>query len=445
MRPRGFFGVLGWLLVRLRFAVVIFWAVVALAAYLYLPALGDSTSSSLSDVVPDSAPAARAEVQAQSLSGSVEAPAILVYSNPGGFTGRDLEEIRGGIERLNGASGRLYDLRRAVPLAAQNSTDPTRVNGDLLGNEALPVLLSFEPGTRLTEVADGVGEIRADLETPGPLRTSATGIKLVQYDTKIAIEENLWLVTVVTTLAIFLVVALTYRSLVAPLVPLASIGLATFLTLRVIGWISATQGTSVPAQIEPIIVVLLFGVGTDYALFLLSRTRDALEEGTGRLEAARLGVEKVGGVLLSSAAVLIAAFALLVFADLGLYRTLGPGLALALCIVFLVTVTLVPALLSILGPAAFGARPARGRGAPRPALLRRSGLIVVALVGGLIIVSAGNFGLRVGFDQLANLPRDADSVRGFDELTGEYPGGMLAPVNVLVQGEDLDEKDEELV
>lgn len=445
MRPRGFFGVFGWLLVRLRFAVVLFWVVAALAAYLYLPALGDSTSSSLSEVVPDSAPAARAEVQAQSLSGSVEAPAILVYSNPRGFTGRDLEEIRAGIERLNGASGRFYDLRRAVPLAAQNSSDPTRVDRDLLGNEALPVLLSFEPGTRLTEVAAGVAGIRADLATPGPLRTSATGIKLVQYDTKISIEENLWLVTVVTALAIFLVVALTYRSPVAPLVPLASIGLATFLTLRVIGWISATQGTSVPAQIEPIIVVLLFGVGTDYALFLLSRTRDALEDGTGRLEAARLGVEKVGGVLLSSAAVLIAAFALLVFADLGLYRALGPGLALALCIVFLVTVTLVPALLSILGPAAFGARPARGRGAPRPAVLRRSGLIVAVLIGGLIFASAGNFGLRVGFDQLANLPGSADSVRGFDELTGEYPGGMLAPVNVLVQGEDLDEKSEELV
>jgi uncharacterized membrane protein YdfJ with MMPL/SSD domain len=98
MRPRGFFGMLGWLLVRLRFAVVLFWAVVALAAYLYLPALGDSTSSSLSDVVPESAPAAKAEAQAEGLSGSVEAPAILVYSNPRGFTGADLEEMRGGIQ-----------------------------------------------------------------------------------------------------------------------------------------------------------------------------------------------------------------------------------------------------------------------------------------------------------------------------------------------------------
>ncbi len=446
MRPRGFFGVLGWFLVRLRFAVVIFWAVVALAAYLYLPALGDSTSSSLSDVVPESAPASRAEAQAGGLSRSVEAPAILVYSNPEGFSGADVEEMRHRTQHLNEEPGRSYGLQRAVPLAAQNNSNPTRVDRGLLGSKALPVLLYFERGTRLPEIASGVQEIRKDLDAPGPLRTSVTGIRLVQYDTKIAIEGNLALVTVVTTLAIFLVVALTYRSLVAPLVPLVSIGLATFLTLRVLGWVAAVQGTSIPAQIEPIIVVLLFGVGTDYALFLLSRTRQALEEGAGSVEAARLGVEKVGGILLSSAAVLIAAFALLILAELGLYRALGPGLALALCIVFVVTLTLVPALLAILGPAAFGERRAVGqRDRPRHAFLQRSGLVVGVLIGGLVFAAAGSLGLRVGFDQLANLPGEAASVRGYEELTGEFPGGVLAPVNVLVQGENLDERDAELL
>ena len=447
MRPRGIFGVLGWFLVRMRFLVVLLWAAVAVAAYLYLPALGESTSSSLSDVVPESAPASRAEAQAEGLSGSVEAPAILVYSKPQGFTGADLAEMRRGIGRLNGEAGRSYDLLRAVPLAAQNTSNPTSVDRGLLGEGALPVLLYFEPGTRLEEVATGVREIREDLASPGPLRTSTTGIKPVQHDTKAAIEGNLGLVTGVTALAVFLVVALTYRSPVAPLVPLASIGLATFLTLRVLGWVASSQGTSVPAQIEPIIVVLLFGVGTDYALFLLSRTRQALAEGSGRLEAARVGVEKVGGVLLSSAAVLIAAFALLVLAELGLYRALGPGLALALCIVFVVTLTLVPALLAIVGPAAFGGRApirSRNRRRDRHALLQRPGAVAGLLVAGLVVASLGGFGLRVGFDQLANLPEDAPSVRGYEELTGEFPGGVLAPVNVLVRGEDLDEKDEEL-
>ena len=438
---------LGWLLVRLRFAVVLLWAVVALAAYLYLPPLGESTTSSLSDVVPESAPAAMAQSQAEDLSGAVEAPAILVYSNAEGFTAADLERIRGGLRLLNQEPGRPDRLLRAVPLAAQNPSDPTRVDRSLLGNGALPVLLYFERGTRLTQTVAGVQKIREELESPGPLQTRATGIRLVQYDTKTAIDGNLRLVTVATALAIFLVVALTYRSLVAPLIPLASIGLATFLTLRILGYIASELGVSAPSQIEPIIVVLLFGVGTDYALFLLSRTRQALEGGTGRAEAARLGVERVGGVLLSSAVVLIGSFALLVFAQLGIYRALGPGLALALCLVFVVTLTLVPALLAILGQAAFGSgRSVRLRSSPRGTLLlRRPGPLASVLVAGLGLASLGCLGLKVGFDQLANLPGDAPSVRGYEDLTEEFPGGILAPVNVLVEGEDLDERDEELL
>jgi putative drug exporter of the RND superfamily len=437
---------LGWLLVRLRFAVVLFWAVVALAAYLYLPPIGSSTTSSLSEVVPESAPAARAQSQADALAGSVEAPAILVYSNPRGFTGADLESMRGGIQSLNEGPGRPRRLQRAVPLAVENQSDPTQVDRGLLGNRALPVLLYFEGGTRLTGIAAGVEEARGALESPGPLRIGVTGIRLVQYDSKVAIDGNLWLVTVVTTLAIFLVVALTYRSLVAPLIPLSSIGLATFLTLRILGWIASERGINIPSQIEPIIVVLLFGVGTDYALFLLSRTRQTLEESIGRVEAARLGVERVGGVLLSSAVVLIAAFALLLFAQLGLYRALGPGLALALCLVFIITLTLVPALLAILGPAAFGERGSiRWQTRPRRTLLRRPGVIAGALSVGLLVAAAGSLGLRVGFNQLANLPDGAASARGYEELTAEFPGGVLAPVNVLIEGENLDERDEELL
>jgi putative drug exporter of the RND superfamily len=446
VRPRGSFGILGWLLVRLRFGVVLFWAIAALAAYLYLPPIGSSTTSSLSDVVPQSAPAARAQSQAQTLSGSVQAPAILVYSNPKGFARADLERMRSGILRLNEGAGRPDRLLKAVPLVAENRSDPTQVDRGLLGNRALPILLYFERGTRLTGVVDGTREAREVLQSPGHLRIGVTGIRLVQYDTKVAIDGNLWLVTVVTTLAIFLVVALTYRSLITPLIPLTSIGLATFLTLRVLGWIAAERGMSIPSQIEPIIVVLLFGVGTDYALFLLSRTRQALEEGTGRVEAARLGVERVGGVLLSSAAVLIAASLLLLFAQLGLYRALGPGLALALCLVFIVTLTLVPALLAVLGPAAFGERrPVWWRISSWRPLLRRPGLILGVLGASLLLAAAGSLGLRVGFDQLVNLSGVAPSARGYQQLTEEFPGGVLAPVNVLVQGEDLDERDRELL
>ncbi|MDP8940514.1 MAG: MMPL family transporter [Actinomycetota bacterium] len=446
MRPKGLFGWLGWFLVRFRYVVVLFWAGAALVAYLYLPPLAGNTTGSLSDLVPESAPAAQAEQVggAPHLTGPVEPPAILVYSNPQGFTRADVREMRAGLRYLNGP-WQPYRLDRAVPLAIRNEEDPTRIGSGLLGQRVLPVLLSFETGSSPTGISTGVRETKEAL-SQGTLDAEVTGVLPVQADTNDLIQGNLELVTVVTALAIFLIVALTYRSLVAPLIPLASIGLSAFLTLRILGWLAVEKGITVPSQVEPIIVVLLFGVGTDYALFLLSRTRQALGEGARRTEAALVAVERVGGVLFSSAAVLVVAFMLLVFAQLGLYRALGPGLAFALLLVFVVTLTLVPALLAILGSLAFG----RTALVPRTSsvyvsLLRRPGLVAGVLIIVFTVAASGTHFLRVGFDLLANLPDSAPATRGYEDLTREFPGGLLSPVNVVIEGEDLDDKQDALL
>ena len=237
---------------------------------------------------------------------------------------------------------------------------------------ALPVLLFFETGTSGTAIRVEAEDLRTALgDRPGTLRAEVTGIRPVGEDTIGAAKGNLAKVTAAPALVIFAILAPTYRSPVAPLVPLASIGLATFLTLRLVAYFALESGTPVPAQVEPVIVVLLFGVGADYALFLLSRTRQALRRGASRAEVARLGVEQAGGVVVSSATVLVAAFAVPGGAELEVYRTLGPGLALV--VLTLVAITLVPALLAVVGRGAFG-------GTLRPTQARpRSG----SLVGGV--------------------------------------------------------------
>ncbi len=430
--------------------MVVFWAAVAVAVYIYLPPLDEQTTGSVSDLVPDSAPAAQAQAETASrLSGPVETPAILVYSNPDGFSAADTRRIAENLASLTGPDG-AYRLDRAVPLVIQDPVDTSPVSG-VVGRNALPVLLFFERGISPTGTTTGVTEVREAVQNlPGGLSAGVTGVQPIQDENELSIVENLPLVTLATALAIFLIVAFTYRSPLTPLVPLASIGLAIFLTLRILARVAASQGQEVPSQVEPIIVVLLFGVGTDYALFLLSRTRRALSEGVGKVEAARLAVERVGGVLLSSVAVLIASFGLLVFADLGLYQALGPGLGIALAIVFAVTLTLVPALLAIFGRAAFGGlSETRSSGSPgsvtgsgnwrerlNGALLRRPGISAGALCLVLLVLASGALGLRVGFDQVENLPDDAPAVEGYEMLTEGFPGGLLAPVNVLVQSEN---------
>ncbi len=476
--------------------MILFWTAVAVWAYAHLPPLDDRLTGRLSDLVPEESaslasrpaalsppgatqapapsersserpaeqpagqtagpappprepapepeapgPAAPAENRPQGPPtplGSLEAPAVLVYSDPEGIGPAGVGRIQEDLAYLNGPYGPRR-LELAVPLAVPDPTTAAPATGE---QAVLPVLLFFEANASGGGIQDDVEGLRQALgDRPGTLRAEVTGIRPVQEETIAAVVENLGKVTLATALAIFCILAFAYRSPMAPLVPLASIGLATFLTLRMVAFFALREETPVPAQIEPVIVVLLFGVGTDYALFLLSRTRQALRAGATRGEAARLGVERAGGVVVSSAAVLVAAFAVLGRAELEIYRTLGPALALALVVLTLVTLTLVPALLAVFGRAAFGGtrRDPEARRRLRSGLLaaRRPGLVAGALVVGLFVAALGAAGLKVGFDQVEALPEEAPAAQGYETLTRGFPAGVLSPVNVVVQGEGL--------
>lgn len=488
MRPSGAFSVLGWTVTRGRHVFVLLWACVAVLAYLYLPPLDDRLTGNLSDLVPepegfvsgpagDVSPASESpgapspapaegpgtsEEQAPdaeapgavpggseeesagtaSLSGVVEAPALLVFTDPGGLDAGERAEISARLAALPAGPERPYRLVSAVPLEPE-----TLGSGPSAGDPtALPALLFFESGISPTGIGTGTEQaLERILEAGDEFGVEATGPAPAQNESADAIEETLPVLTLVTLAVIFVILAATYRSLVTPLVPLASIGLSAFLTLRLLAYFAERLEVQIPSQVEPVILVLLFGVGTDYALFLLSRTRQALFSGANRLDAAQEGVAGAGPVVFSSAAVLVAAFAVLVGAELEIYRTLGPGLGLALLTLTAVTLTLVPALLALFGRAAFGRRAFAGRRSgpaselrPKSRLvLRRPGLVAGTIVTALLVGTVGLFGLRIGFDQVGALPDDAPAARGYAALAEGFPAGILAPVNVIVSGEDL--------
>lgn len=496
----GFFGGLGWLVGRGGIFVVGLWVVAAILAYQYLPPLDERVTGNVSDLIEEpegfisgsagelssgqsaeSAASSPGGVESPEgagepapggqdggggssdgsppsevpsggetptgggsdealLSGVVEAPAMLVFTDEGGLDAEDYEEIASRLARFEGGE-RPYRLVSAVPV-------PLDGFGAAGRQTTLPVLLFFEAGISPTGIGTGTEEARELASgAGGGITVEATGTAPAQNDAADAIEESLPVVTAATLAAIFLILAFTYRSVVTPLIPLASIGLSAFLTLRLLAYFATKFEVQIPSQVEPVILVLIFGVGTDYALFLLSRTRDALNDGFSRRGAAQIGVEKAGPVVACSAAVLIAAFMVLAGAELEIYRALGPGLALSLSVVTLVTLTLVPALLAVLGRLAFGrsGRRLQGRDARRGTgfLVRHPGLVAGAVVGVLAVASLGALGLRVGFDQVGALPDDAPASRGYAALSESAPAGILSPINVIVGGDELASLDQD--
>ena len=134
-----------------------------------------------------------------------------------------------------------------------------------------------------------------------------------------------------------------------------------------------------------LLIVVLFGIGTDYILFLLFRYRERLRAGDSSKQALMVAVERVGKVIASSALAVIAAFMTLLLAELGFLQSLGPGLSIAVGLMLLAALTLIPAILSLIGPQDLLALQELAARAQERQISRRLGQAVAGIPVGILL------------------------------------------------------------
>ena len=203
---------------------------------------------------------------------------------------------------------------------------------------------------------------------------------------------------------------------------------------------------AVSAQTTGIMTVVLFGTGTDYVLFVSARFREELTRSQDRHEAMRNTMRGVGGAVASAGATILIASVVLLLATLKSYQALGPVIAVAVALMMLAAITLVPAVLTIVGRSAFWpARPRlstgnEGSAAWRGSIYGRIGAVVLrrpvatlAVTGVVLaLLVLGLLPFQTNYDRLASLPRDTESVQSFELLREGFPTGELSPTLVYV-------------
>ena len=284
---------------------------------------------------------------------------------------------------------------------------------------------------------------------PG-VETYVTGIVPAQVRQAHHLAAHLHTFEIATLVLIAVVVALTFRSVVAPLVVLATAALGYLVALRVLDAMAGALGFALPDQLQPLIAALLIGVVTDYCVLFFSGFRRQLGQGLHRHEAARRTVLTEGPIVAVAGITVAAGTAALLVADFALFQAFGPALALAVLVGMVVSLTLVPALMAILGHRLFlglgAARSASAEHEPgrlthwlADTVSRRSGAAVAALLGVGVLGAASLplLDLRIDVSFVSELPPD-DPVRvGARVLEEAGVRGAVAPTEVLVEGEDV--------
>lgn len=218
------------------------------------------------------------------------------------------------------------------------------------------VVIGFSrpPFTPITNEAVEAIRRRVVPDAPEGMAVHLTGNAGVGADQSAAIDRSVEQTTVITLVLVILILLWVYRSPIAPLVPLVTVGVALAVSRGLVG-LMAQAGLEVSALVETFMVVIVFGAGTDYCLFVVSRYKEELSGSDGRPRRTVLvgTMAVIGGVIASSAATVIVGFASQGVAEFGMYRTTGPAMAVAVLVTLVAGLTLTPALLSILGRWAF--------------------------------------------------------------------------------------------
>jgi putative drug exporter of the RND superfamily len=446
--------------VGLRLVIIAGWAIAVAAAIVFLPPLNPTTGG-LSELIPPGSPAAHAESDASKLFGfPLDAAVAVVQRDPRGLpTATQVRAVRealaadrqGGGQRIPGLAGAFALPNTAGLLAATvfNSPGPPATTEH---STTIITFLYFQPATSFGQQTDGADEyVRWYLNQPADHVIGVTGPIPAEYAQSQIIQDHVFWVELFTVLAIALILGLRFRSAGAPLAALACAGTAYVLAVRIVAWMAQRMGISLPPDLDPVLVVLLLGVTTDYSVFFLDGMRARLADGVPRVRAARLATAESAPIVAVAGLIVAAATASLIVARTDLLRAFGPGLALTVLTAMVVSMTLEPALMAVFGGLLFRRVPLRPR---RPAALARdlrarrarftaarfaatrpmALLIAAACTIGLLAAAWAARDLRLGSPLIRELPTSANTVRASTAASDGFAPGILSPTEILVIG-----------
>ncbi|MFF7458141.1 MMPL family transporter [Kitasatospora sp. NPDC008115] len=414
---------------RSKWVVLALWLVLLVVAGPLAGKLTDAEDNQASSWLPSNAESTQVLDEQRAFQPVDTAQAVVVYVRDGGITPADRAEAARDAEAFASA-----------PHVLGRTTGPV----ESADGQAMQTIVPVDIGTGgWQDLSPAVDSLRATAaENSLGMATHVTGpagIGADQAEAFAGIDSTLLAATVSVVIVLLL---LTYRSPVLWMLPLFSAAGALVVTQAVIYLLAEHAGLTVNAQSAGILIVLVLGAGTDYALLLTARYREELRRHEDRHEAMAFALHRAGPAILASSATVVASMLCLLIAEMNSTSGLGPVCAIGVLVALAAMLTLLPALLVIVGRWVFWpVRPAFGT--PEPTRTGRWAHIGAWIgrrprkvwVGTTLALAACCIGLvslnATGLSTAGTFTGKPDSVVGQEVLAEHFPAGTGAPLTVI--------------
>ena len=322
--------------------------------------------------------------------------------------------------------------------------------------------MTFANIAGLDRIESKLDEMREAPDFPAGLTVGISGSAAIGGDMLAAAEDSIRNIEIATVVLVVVILLVVYRAPLLTIIPLASILISVVVAMGLVAMLS--QLGTLPGfewcnykifkTTKIFVVVVLFGSGTDYCLFLIARYREELERGLDHVRAVAAAVTHTGEAVVASGLTAIVGLGMMFFADFGKFSNSGPTIALSLLVTLTACMTLAPAILRATGQMIFWPFKVHALSTAEQAIeadhlaggfwdrlsrviLARPGLILVASVVLLAPMAyVGYHDVTISYDLVRELPKDRASVIGTSIVRRHFPAGETGPITVLVHQQD---------
>ena len=428
-------------------SIIVFLVLVGVLGF-WAPELSTVSTNEESEFLPKGSESLKAlELSQKKFPTASGLPAVIVITSNNDLSVQDKEKISEFIDLIK--SSEILDkngLSVIGQIMSPINNDRMEQSMISLDKTTMQVLINIQGAPSEDSFQEAVDFLREEIVNifqGSNLSVYVTGPAGIIIDAVKVFQSIDLTVTITTVLLVLVLLLLIYRSPILAITPLIIIGLTLFAARSIAALLSQNFDLPLNDQVAAIMSVLLFGAGTDFSLFVISRYKEELQrmKNVNKWKAMKITMENVGPAIATSAGTTIVAMLVLLFATNGSFVSVGPMLAMAVFVMLLVGLTIVPGVVVLLGQIAFWPiNPFKSTQKDSKFwkkiadLVSRKGIIVLVISLIFLLVStSATLLLKPNFSFVDGFPDGTDSKEGFSVILEKFPPGDLAPTKIFIQ------------
>ncbi|MDF2987597.1 MAG: MmpL protein [Eubacterium sp.] len=418
------------------------WLVITVLFTINQPDLKQIVNQKGEATIPADAPSKTASKMLNKMGTSKGDTLLLVFYDEKKLTDEETKDIETGIAKLTENKEKLQITNILDPFGTPEAKDQL-VSKD---NTTVLVQVSFDKGTKdnKTVINDFYNSTR-DITVNHYITGDLAIINDYVTDVGKGVDKS----ALITVIFILVVLILMFRSVVTPLVSLLAVGVSYIASMGIIGILIHQFNFEITSFTQMFVILVLFGIGTDYHILLFNRFKEELGNGLSVNEAIVTSYKTAGKTIIYSGLTVFMGFASLSFVQFPVYRSAN-AVAIGIAVLLIEIMTLTPLLMKILAGKLFW--PSRHSAGHKESKLWEKitsasiknpviSLIIVAVILIPVIIFNSH---KLSFDSIKDLKADAPSVMGFNIVKEKFGAGKAMPTTIVIESKESMEANDAL-